>query len=85
MKIFISTCTDVFGGYGLTSTGLTRKESEQAMFRIYDEVSKVWNDGDSWCKSLKELQDEWGVLTLEIEVGKGYFGDHDETDILLNV
>jgi hypothetical protein len=73
--IFLATCPEIFGGYGLTATGRSRAEAIDALWTKYTEVSKQWNSGEQNCKGYNELRNEWGVSIRVCKLGEGYFGD----------
>lgn len=80
--VWVIVVEDIFGGYGLRSTGSTLKKARTALWTIYCERSPIWNDQTTpEAKSYKELTDRWGSRESKYEIGKGYFGDDSEVGI----
>ena len=78
-QIWLCTCDDIFGGYGLTAIGDSKIGAQEALWAKYKEVSPGWNDESTpACKSFAELSEEWGIWTRELTINKGYFGDEDD-------
>ena len=77
--VWLATCEDIFGGYGMRAMGRTRQEASDALFAIYRETSETWNRGeyhlnDEPIQSFGELDEQWGVRVGRYELGKGFFG-----------
>jgi|9_EtaG_2_1085328.scaffolds.fasta_scaffold01302_8 hypothetical protein len=75
--IFIATCPEIFGGYGLTAVGRSRAEAIDALWVKYKEVSKDWNESGQQCIDYSELTTEWRVDVRLCKLGEGYFGDDE--------
>jgi len=80
--VWVIVIEDIFGGYGLRSTGKTLKQARAALWSVYCERSPIWNNQTTpESKSYKELTDSWGVWESKYEIGKGYFGGEIDDDI----
>ena len=73
--VFLATCPEIFGGYGLTAIGRSRAEAIDALWVKYTEVSEEWNKEGRQCTGYDELNDEWGVSIRHCKLGEGYFSD----------
>jgi hypothetical protein len=78
--VWLATCEDIFGGYGIRAMGRTRQEASDALFAIYRETSETWNRGEYHLneepiQSFDELDEQWGVRVGRYELGKGFFGE----------
>ena len=72
--IWVSSCTDVFKGYGLTATGYTREEAEDALWFEYMRKAPSRNEK---FPNIERLREYYGIHTRAYEIGKGYMGDDD--------
>ena len=73
-----ATCNDVFGGYGLFSSGRTQEEAKEAIWELYKERSEAWNEEGQYLKTIDDLEEWWGVHYRQCKLGNAYFSDHDE-------
>jgi len=83
--VWLATCEDIFGGYGIRAMGRTRQEASDALFAIYRETSETWNRGEYHLneepiQSFGELDEQWGVRVGRYELGKGFFGQPECCD-----
>jgi len=75
--VFIATCPEIFGGYGLTAVGRSRAEAIDALWVKYKEVSKDWNERGQQCIDYGELTTAWRVDVRLCKLGEDYFGDDE--------
>ncbi|MAT12936.1 MAG: hypothetical protein CMM02_18225 [Rhodopirellula sp.] len=79
--IWVAEIEEIFNGYGIIATGRTKKEAEDALWEIYKTRSPGWNNMKTHHhKTLKELEEEWGVRVSKYEIGKGYFSKDGERE-----